>query len=67
MVSRETAEELAKANIEMKTHSWFSGFAPKDQPQVVVTILIEYGGMGGATAAPLARQLFQLYRERYAR
>ena len=67
VVSRDTAEELAKANIEIKTHSWFSGFAPKNQPQVVVTILIEYGGMGGATAAPLARQLFQLYRERYAR
>lgn len=67
VVSRETADELAKAQIEIKTHSWFSGFAPKEQPQVVVTIIIEHGGMGGATAAPLARQLFQLYRERYDR
>jgi penicillin-binding protein 2 len=62
-ISAETAERLAQRKIEVKTHSWFTGFAPKDKPEVVVTVLVEYGGGGGATAAPLARQLFQLYRE----
>ena len=54
---------MAQRKIEVKTHSWFTGFAPKDKPEVVVTVLVEYGGGGGAPAAPLARQLFQLYRE----
>ncbi|MEW5902295.1 MAG: penicillin-binding transpeptidase domain-containing protein, partial [Acidobacteriota bacterium] len=62
IIGRERAGKLGK---EIKTHSWFSGFAPQDNPRVVVTVLVEYGGMGGATAAPLARELFSLYREKY--
>ncbi len=50
---------------ETKTHSWFTGFAPRDNPKIVVTVIIEYGGMGGATAAPLARKLFNSYRRKY--
>jgi len=62
LIGRERAEKLGK---QIKTHSWFSGFAPRDNPEVVVTVLVEFGGMGGATAAPLAKELFSLYREKY--
>jgi penicillin-binding protein 2 len=62
VIGRESAAKLDK---EIKTHSWFSGFAPREDPQVVVTVLVEFGGMGGATAAPLAKELFSLYREKY--
>jgi len=62
VIGREKAEKLGK---EIKTHSWFTGFAPRDNPQVVVTVLVEFGGMGGATAAPLAKELFDLYRKKY--
>lgn len=65
IVSTAKAEKMQNRNQEVKTHSWFTGFAPKDNPQVVVTVLVEYGGMGGATAAPLARNLFDLYRKKY--
>ena len=65
VVSTATAEKLAKQQREIKTHSWFSGFAPKDKPEIVVSIIVEYGGGGGATAAPSARELFELYREKY--
>jgi penicillin-binding protein 2 len=58
-------EQEEEEEEETKTHSWFTGFAPRDNPEVVVTVLVEYGGMGGATAAPLARQLFNLYRRKY--
>jgi penicillin-binding protein 2 len=64
-ISTETAERLALRKREVKTHSWFTGFAPKDKPQVAVTVLVEFGGGGGATAAPLAREMFRLYRELY--
>jgi penicillin-binding protein 2 len=62
-ISTATAEKLGEKSKIVKTHSWFSGFAPRENPEIVVTILVEYGGMGGATAAPLARELFELYRE----
>jgi len=63
IMSKEKIELLKQRGEVVKTHSWFTGFAPKDNPEIVVTVLVEYGGMGGATAAPLARQLFDLYRE----
>ncbi len=65
VVSTTREKKLAEMDQEIKTHSWFTGFGPKDDPEVVVTVLVEYGGMGGTTAAPLARQLFDLYRKKY--
>ena len=67
LISTEKYEEKKEEEEEeeTKTHSWFTGFAPRDNPKIVVTVLVEYGGMGGATAAPLARQLFNLYRRKY--
>lgn len=67
VVSRATAEKLGEDEKVVKTHSWFSGFAPRDDPALVVTILVEYGGTGGATAAPLAREIFRLFRENHDR
>ncbi|MFC2160820.1 penicillin-binding protein 2 [Acidobacteriota bacterium] len=67
VIGREQAERLAKQNIEIKTHSWFTGFAPRVKPRVVVTILIEYGGGGGAMAAPLSKKLFERFRDIYVR
>jgi penicillin-binding protein 2 len=66
-VSLERAAALAQKNIMVKTHSWFTGFGPRKTPEIVVTVLVEYGGMGGATAAPLAREMFSLYRSLKAR
>ena len=33
-------------------HSWFIGFAPFDNPKIVVAIIIEHGGVGATAAAP---------------
>ena len=38
-------------------HSWFVGFAPADNPQVVIAVVVEHGGSGGARAAPIAGRL----------
>lgn len=61
IISRETAQRLAKLGKAIKTHSWFSGFAPRNNPRLVVTVLVEYGGSGGAIAAPIAGKLFEYY------
>ena len=63
VMSRESAERLARAGREVKTHSWFSGFAPREDPRLVVTVLIEFGGGGGATAAPVAKRIFEKFLE----
>jgi peptidoglycan glycosyltransferase len=38
-------------------HSWFIGFAPADDPQVVIAVLVEQAGRGGEVAAPIAGRL----------
>ncbi|MGQ9814613.1 MAG: penicillin-binding transpeptidase domain-containing protein, partial [Candidatus Roseilinea sp.] len=44
-----------------KPHAWFTAYAPVDDPQVVVTVLLENAGEGSVNAAPLARQLIEAY------
>jgi penicillin-binding protein 2 len=67
VVSRERAEMLARAGRPIKTHSWFTGFASKSNPGLVVTVLVEFGGGGGAIAGPVAGQLFTLWKENQGR
>lgn len=44
---------------EGKTHAWFIGFAPADNPQVVVCVMKEYSGKGGGSVcAPIAGKIF---------
>lgn len=43
------------------THAWFTVFAPAEDPEIVMTVLVEEGGEGSKEAAPLARELFDLW------
>ena len=43
------------------THAWFCGFAPRDNPEVVVVVLVEGGESGGKSAAPIAGEIFKSY------
>ena len=41
-----------------KTHAWFIGFAPADDPQIAIAVVLEEdGSTGGKTAAPIARNI----------
>ncbi len=44
-----------------ETHAWFVGYAPAENPQIAVCVLVEEGGSGGKTAAPIARKMFDAY------
>ena len=46
------------------SHAWFTGFAPLDDPQICVTVLIEGKGMGSSYAVPVAGQIFDAYFNR---
>lgn len=68
---------LAEAQVAGKTgtaqnphgedHAWFIGFAPFDDPQVAICVLVENGGGGGRVAAPIARETLKKYFELYSR
>lgn len=42
-------------------HSWFMGFAPYDNPEIAIAVLIENGGGGSMVAAPIARRFLEMY------
>ena len=55
-----TAQSIANSDSSKgQDHAWFASFAPADDPQVVVVVLVERGGKGGQVAAPIARQIYQ--------
>ncbi|MEW6730733.1 MAG: penicillin-binding protein 2 [Acidobacteriota bacterium] len=49
------------ASGEQKEHAWFVGYAPKAAPEIGGVALIENGGHGGTTAAPVIKACFEEY------
>ncbi|MSP90974.1 MAG: hypothetical protein EXR79_04090 [Myxococcales bacterium] len=47
-------------------HAWFVGYAPAEDPDIVVVVLVEHGGSGGHVAAPIARQILDAWFKRHA-
>ncbi|MDP3935628.1 MAG: penicillin-binding protein 2 [Alphaproteobacteria bacterium] len=47
-----------------KDHALFAGFAPLNKPKYVVIVLVEHGGFGGVTAAPIGRDIMQFVMQK---
>jgi len=45
----------------LRDHSWYIAFAPLDKPRIVLAVMVENGGFGAQSAAPIARQVFDYY------
>ena len=57
-----TAENEMTVTQNNKEHTWFVGFAPAYDPEIVVVVMMEYsGGSGGGNCAPIARNIMQKY------
>jgi len=56
-----TAESHAKSGIP---HAWINVFAPFDNSEISITVLVEEGGQGSDVAAPIAKEVLQTYFER---
>ena len=44
-----------------QTHAWFVGYAPYQNPEIVLAVLIEGGGEGHQSAVPVAKEVFKWY------
>ena len=52
------ADELPKAE---RDHAWFVGYAPVDQPRIAFAVVVEHGGHGGTSAAPIVRNVLRAF------
>jgi penicillin-binding protein 2 len=46
---------------KFRDHAWFVAVAPAEKPKIAIVILIEHGGHGGSTAAPIAKEIIGAY------
>ena len=49
--------------VKEDSHAWFTGFAPAEDPEISVTIIVERIGSGGDYAVPIAKRIFDAYFE----
>jgi penicillin-binding protein 2 len=65
VVSREKIEESEEGATARKylDHAWFVAYAPSENPQLAIAVIIEHGEHGSSAAAPVARELIKTYLE----
>ena len=58
--SERESEDFRKKDIEWKNkdHALFVGYMPSDKPKYAISVVIEHGGSGASTAAPIAKNIF---------
>jgi len=57
----ENGDPLDDVPDRLKDHAWFMSFAPTDDPQIALAVVVENGGSGSSVAAPIARALMDEY------
>ena len=53
--------KAGKLKQELRDHALFIAFAPAEDPKIAVAVLVENGGFGAQSAAPIARMVFDYY------
>jgi penicillin-binding protein 2 len=53
-----TAQVMNELNQVVDQTTWFVSFGPYEQPRYVVVVMVESGGSGGGTCAPVARDIY---------
>lgn len=59
-VAGKTGSAEYNANKE-DSHAWFTGFAPVENPQICVTVIVESAGSGGDYAVPIVKRIMNQY------
>ena len=62
---RELDLKTSQIPYKERDHAWYVAFGPYNNPRYAVSILIEHGGSGSATAAPIAKKLFKFVIDRH--
>jgi penicillin-binding protein 2 len=64
VIGAEAKERFGRGKSEFKNNAWFVGYAPRRDPEIVVSVLVEEGGHGNLAAAPPARDIIKAYYDK---
>ena len=64
VISAEGKERAGKPSKDLKNNAWFVGFAPRRNPEIVVAVLVQGGGFGAVSAAPIAKDIVKAYYDK---
>ncbi|MFC1855541.1 penicillin-binding protein 2 [Thermodesulfobacteriota bacterium] len=45
----------------LRDHAWFTCYAPYENPEIAISVVVEHGGHGGDAAAPIAQKIADFY------
>ncbi len=62
---RELDLETSQIPYEQRDHALYVAFGPYKNPRYALSIIVEHGGSGSVTAAPMATKLFKLIIDRH--
>lgn len=62
-ISRQGSASLDPRTLpyHLRHQALFAGYAPAEDPSIALVVVVEHGGYGGATAAPIARKIFDAW------
>ena len=67
-IPQSTKKRLKESELSyfLRSHAWITTYAPYDDPQYIVTMLVEHGGHGGSTAGPMVADIYKwMYKKGY--
>jgi len=67
VIGGEAKERYGKGKDKFKNNAWFVGYAPRRNPEIVVSVLVEEGGHGNLASAPIARDIIKAYYDKKAK
>jgi len=63
-IGADAKAKYGKGDKKFKDNAWFVGYAPRRNPEIVVSVLVEEGGHGGVAGAPIARDIIKAYYDK---
>ena len=67
VIGEDAKARYGKGDKKFRNNAWFVGYAPRRNPEIVVSVLVEEGGHGAASSAPIAREIVKAYYDKKAK
>ncbi|HEX8872575.1 MAG TPA: penicillin-binding protein 2, partial [Candidatus Acidoferrum sp.] len=67
VIGYDARNRYGKGAKQFKDNAWFVGYAPRRNPEIVVSVLVQEGGHGASASGPIARDIIKAYYDKKAK